>query len=109
MRKPDSPPDVELGSFAYAPHHAAEVAKAVDGDHGGFFERRAEESARQMRPVMLDKMEFCSFVNQSSRFQLGSHAGDANIVSRSGHQPGPILRTRCSASQLTKQVRTRVA
>src|SRR5690349_18176250 len=45
MRKADRAESVEVVTAAHAPHHAGEIAEAIDGDHGSFVKWRHEERA----------------------------------------------------------------
>src|SRR6476659_3562537 len=51
VRKLNAAADIELIASTDAPHHAAEIAEAVDRHDRGFFEWRRKERAGQMRPM----------------------------------------------------------
>jgi len=40
----------------HPPHHAAEITETVNGNDGSLLKGRGEECARQMRAMMLDKV-----------------------------------------------------
>ena len=56
MREGNGAPHFYLIALPYAPHHAAEITEAVDGDDGGLLKGRCEECAGEVRPVVLDEV-----------------------------------------------------
>ena len=56
MREGNGAAHVDVVALPDAPHHAAEIAEAVDRDDRGLLERRGEEGAGQMRAMVLDEV-----------------------------------------------------
>ena len=62
MRKVHAPVDFDVASAAHAPSCASEIAKAIDGDHHGFIERRDVERRGEMGEMMLDMVQLAAKV-----------------------------------------------
>lgn len=109
VREADGAADVDVVAAADAPHDAAEVAEAIDGDDGGLIERRTEEGAGEVGAVMLDEMDFGMAVGEAGGEEVGGDAGNADGVVGAGGGARPVLRAGGDAEELVGEVGTRVA
>ena len=100
---------VNLVAAPDAPHDAAEIPEAVNGDHSGFIEWRAKEGAGKMRPVMLDKVNLGCRGANSGGAQVLTGPGNLDEITRARGIPWPISDTGSGPNQLPAKMRTRIA
>src|SRR2546425_10928650 len=93
MREGDGTSHLYLISLPHAPHPAAEITEAVNGDDGGLLKGRREERAGQVGPVMLDEVHLARLAwHNSLCCEHLAHLRDAYAVGGTGGQVQPLLR-----------------
>ena len=108
--EPDRAMDVEMVALADAPHEAAEIAEAVDGDEGRFFEGGREESAGEMGAMVLDVVD-ADLVGpgDAGRGEGIGEFGHFDAVAGAGNEARPIARANGHAGELLPEMRLGVA
>src|SRR5260370_18365865 len=101
--------DFDAVAATDAPHDTAEVAEAVDGDHGGWVERGAKEGAGEVSAVMFDEVDFGFAVDDADGVEIGANPGHADGVAGAGSYARPVLRARGGAEHFSSEVSARIA
>src|SRR5215469_4886593 len=104
MRERYGSPNFDLAALSYTPHHATEIAEAVDRDDGGLVKWRREEGAGEMRTMMLDEVNLCPGGLNSLRSKFQPHLDDAGAVRGAGCDTGPAVWPQCNSQDLVRQM-----